>query len=122
MPVGLLLADQGFTKSLSRPYVSNDNPYSEAHFKTLKYQPDFPERFRCREDASSFCENISHWYNAEHDHSGNRFITQEDVHYARVEQIIKELQVALNDAVENIQKDSMGNAKTYGLTRDGLDQ
>jgi len=57
-PVAFLLADLGITKSLSRPYVSNDNPYSEAHFKTLKYRPDFPERFGCPEDSRSFCQNF----------------------------------------------------------------
>src|SRR3990167_8266286 len=54
-PVAFLLADLGITKSLSRPYVNNDNPYSEAQFKTMKYRPEFPERFGCAEDSRSFC-------------------------------------------------------------------
>jgi transposase InsO family protein len=57
-PVAFLLADLGVTKSHSRPHCSNDNPYSEAQFKTLKYRPDFPERFGCIEDARVFCEPV----------------------------------------------------------------
>lgn len=96
--VAFLLADLGITKSLSRPYVSNDNPYSEAHFKTLKYRPDFPERFGCLEDSRFFCQTFFGWYNTEHYHSGIGFLTPEDVHYGRAEQIIKERQAVLNDA------------------------
>ena len=98
--VAFLLADLGITKSLSRPYVSNDNPYSEAHFKTLKYRPDFPERFGCSEDSRSFCQTFFGWYNTEHYHSGIGFMTPEDVHYGRAEQIIKERQLVLDDAFE----------------------
>jgi putative transposase len=97
-PVAFLLADLGITKSLSRPYVSNDNPYSEAQFKTMKYRPDFPERFGCSEDSRSFCQNFFGWYNTEHYHSGIGFLTPEDVHYGRAEQIIKERQAVLNAA------------------------
>ena len=97
-PVTFLLADLGITKSLSRPYVSNDNPYSEAQFKTLKYRPEFPERFGCSEDSRSFCHNFFGWYNTEHYHSGIGFLTPEDVHYGRAEQIIKKRQAVLNDA------------------------
>lgn len=96
--VVLLLADLGITKSLSRPYVSNDNPYSEAQFKTLKYRPEFPERFGCAEDSRSFCQDFFSWYNTEHYHAGIGFLTPEDVHYGRAEQIIKERQMVLNDA------------------------
>lgn len=96
--VAFLLADLGITKSLSRPYVSNDNPYSEAQFKTLKYRPEFPERFGCAEDSRSFCQGFFGWYNTGHYHSGIGFLTPEDVHYGRTEQIIRERQVVLNDA------------------------
>jgi putative transposase len=96
--VAFLLADLGITKSLSRPYVSNDNPYSEAHFKTLKYRPDFPERFGCSEDTRSFCQNFFGWYNTEHYHSGIGYLIPEDVHYGRADQIIKERQAVLTDA------------------------
>jgi len=97
-PVAFLLADLGITKSLSRPYVSNDNPYSEAHFKTLKYRPNFPERFGSLQDSRLFCQDFFAWYNTEHYHSGIGFLTPEDVHYGRAEQIIKERQAVLNDA------------------------
>ena len=69
-PVALLLADLGLTKSHSRPHVSNDNPYSEAQFKTMKYRPDFPERFGGLEHARSFCHEFFTCYNTEHRHSG----------------------------------------------------
>lgn len=89
-PVALLLADLGVTKSHSRPYVSNDNPYSESQFKTMKYRPQFPNRFGSIEDARSFCCPFFQWYNTDHYHSGIGFLTPESVHYGRAEQIIKE--------------------------------
>ena len=66
----LMLADLGVTKSHSRPYTSNDNPFSESHFKTLKYQPQFPQRFGCIEDAKTFCRSFFGWYNQDHHHAG----------------------------------------------------
>ena len=69
-PVALLLSDLGVTKSHSRPHVSNDNPYSEAHFKTLKYRPDFPIAFGSLQDSRSHCQDFFAWYNDEHHHSG----------------------------------------------------
>ena len=65
-PVAFLLADLGVTKSHSRPHVSNDNPFSEAQFKTLKYRPEFPDRFGSLEDARAFCATFYRWYNQEH--------------------------------------------------------
>jgi putative transposase len=91
-PVAFLLADLGVTKSLSRPYTSNDNPYFKAHFKTLKYRPEFPKRFGCFQDSRLFCYNFFNWYNSEHYHSGIGFFTPEDVHYDRTEKIIKKRQ------------------------------
>lgn len=82
-PVGFLLADLGVTKSFSRPQVSNDNPYSEAHFKTFKYAPEFPERFGSKEDAIAHTQRFFTWYNIEHKHSGIGYYTPEDVHYER---------------------------------------
>jgi putative transposase len=82
-PVALLLADLGVTKSHSRPHVSNDNPYSEAQFKTLKYRPEFPERFGSLEDARAFCRGFFRWYNHDHRHSGIGFHTPADVHTGR---------------------------------------
>lgn len=64
--VALLLSDLGITKTHSQPHVSNDNPFSEAQFKTLKYRPQFPQRFGCLEDSSAFCRPFFCWYNTEH--------------------------------------------------------
>jgi putative transposase len=84
-PVAFLLADLGVTKSHSRPHCSNDNPYSESQFKTLKQRPEFPDRFGCLEDAHAFCTRFFRWYNDEHRHSGIGFHTPADVHYGRAE-------------------------------------
>ena len=80
-PVALLLNDLGVTKSHSRPHVSNDNPYSEGHFKTLKYRPAFPERFGSVEHSRAFCGDFIGWYNLEHHHSGLGLLTPHDVHH-----------------------------------------
>jgi len=79
-PVALLLADLGVTKTHSRPHVSNDNPFSEAQFRTLKYCPQFPERFGSIEDARAFGQVFFRWYNHEHRHSGLGFLTPAVVH------------------------------------------
>jgi putative transposase len=84
-PVALLLADLGVTKSHSRPHVSNDNPFSESQFKTLKYRPDFPERFGSLEYGRSFCRDFFGWYNTEHHHVGLGLFTPHDVHYGLAE-------------------------------------
>ena len=84
-PVAFLLADLGVTKSHSRPHCSNDNPYSESQFKTLKQRPEFPDRFGSYEDAHGFCGRFFRWYNDEHRHSGIGFHTPADVHYGRAE-------------------------------------
>ena len=84
-PVAFLLADLGVTKSHSRPHVSNDNPYSEAQFKTLKYRPEFPDRFGSIEDARVFCRGFFSWYNHDHYHSGVAWHHPVDVHYGRAE-------------------------------------
>lgn len=97
-PVALLLADLGVTKTHSRPHVSNDNPFSEAAFKTLKYRPDFPDRFGQIEDARSFCSDFFGWYNNDHCHSGLAHMTPADVHYGRVEQIVNIRQRPLDAA------------------------
>jgi len=82
-PVALLLADLGVTRSHSRPQVSNDNPFSEAQFKTLKYRPDFPARFGSLEDARVFCQAFFSWYNGEHRHSSIGLMTPAAVHDGR---------------------------------------
>jgi putative transposase len=87
-PAALLLADLGITKAHSRPRVSDDNPYSEAQVKTLKYRPEFPERFGSIEDAREFCRTFFARYNTEHRHSGIGLLTPEVVHYGRAQQVI----------------------------------
>jgi len=82
-PVALLLADLGITKTHSRPYTSDDNPFSESQFKTLKYRPDFPARFGSLEDARVFCQAFFAWYNGEHRHSGIGLMTPAAVHDGR---------------------------------------
>jgi putative transposase len=82
-PVALLLADLGVTQSHSRPHVSNDNPYSEAQFKTLKYRPGFPRRFDSIEAARAHCQGFFPWYNHEHRHGGLGLHTAADIHYGR---------------------------------------
>jgi len=86
-PVAFLLADLGITKSHSRPYTSTDNPYSEAQFKTLKYRPEFPERFENIEGARAFCRGFFHWYNHQHRHSGIGLMTPAAVHYGRAKEL-----------------------------------
>lgn len=86
-PVAFLLADLGVTKSHSRPHVSNDNPYSEAAFKTLKYRPEFPGRFGSIEDARTFCAVFYRWYNTDHRHSGIGMHTPFDVHHGHAERV-----------------------------------
>jgi putative transposase len=97
-PVALLLADLGVTRSHSRPHVSDDNPYSESQFKTLKHHPAFPERFGCIQDARSFCQGFFDWYNLEHHHSGIGLLTPADVHFGRAEQILAARQQVLERA------------------------
>ncbi len=96
--VALLLSDLGVIKSHSRPYVSNDNPYSEAQFKTLKYCPQFPGRFGSIQDARVFCRKFFEYYNTEHRHSGIGLMTPEAVHYGRAEQIQVQRQETLLQA------------------------
>ena len=96
--MALLLADLGVTKSHSRPRVSNDNPFSESHFKTLKYRPDFPKRFGSLEDARAHCRGFFDWYNDEHYHSSLALFTPADVHYGRVDTRGSVRQAALDAA------------------------
>jgi putative transposase len=86
-PVAFLLADLGVTKTHSRPHVSNDNPYSESQFKTLKYRPGFPDRFGSIHDARAFCQQFFGWYNREHRHSGIAMMTPEAIHYGHAVQL-----------------------------------
>jgi transposase InsO family protein len=97
-PVALLLADLGVLKTHNRPYTSTDNPYSEAHFKTLKYRPGFPERFSSIEEARSFCREFFSWYNHEHRHGGIGLMTPAAVHYGRAEELHKKRARVLAEA------------------------
>ncbi|MCU7893654.1 MAG: integrase core domain-containing protein, partial [Candidatus Thiodiazotropha sp. (ex Lucinoma aequizonata)] len=87
--VAFLLADLWVTKTHSRPHVSNDNSYSEAQFKTLKYRPEFPRRFGCLQDAQSHCRTFFDWYNTQHLHSGIAMLTPQAVHYGEADTILK---------------------------------
>lgn len=98
--VAQLMADLGITKTHSRPHVSNDNPYSESQFKTLKYCPAFPDRFGCIQDSRSFCRNFFAWYNKQHRHSGIGLMTPESVHYGFAQRIIENRSVVLQTAFE----------------------
>jgi putative transposase len=89
-PVAYLLADLGVTKTHSRPYTSTDNPYSEAQFKTLKYRPDFPDRFDSTLHSRTFSRAFFDWYNQEHRHSGIGLMTPATVHYGLAEAVRKE--------------------------------
>jgi putative transposase len=97
-PVALLLADLGVTKTHSRPHTSDDNPYSEAQFKTLKYRPDFPERFGSIEDARAHCQGFFRWYNTVHRHSGIALMTPEAVHYGTAVALIQRRAITLDAA------------------------
>ncbi len=98
--VAHLLSDLGITKTHSRPHVSNDNPYSESQFKTLKYCPAFPYRFGSIQDSRSFCQGFFIWYNKEHYHSGIALITPASVHYGLAEDIITARSMVLAEAYE----------------------
>ena len=98
--VAMLLSDLGITKTHSRPHTSNDNPYSEAHFKTLKYHPVFPGRFGCIEDARGFCRVFFDWYNNEHRHTGIGLMTPQMVHYGLAEDVRKAREEVLKRAYD----------------------
>jgi len=99
-PVALLLADLGVTKTHSRPHVSNDNPYSEAQFKTMKYRPDYPARFGCLQDARAWATEFFAWYNREHHHTGLALLTPADVHFHRAGDVLRKRQAVLQAAYE----------------------
>ena len=96
--VAQLLGALGITKSHSRPHVSNDNPFSESQFKTLKYRPDFPSRFGSQQDAHEFCRAFFKWYNDEHYHSGIGLLTPTSVHYGHANRILEKRQTVLHAA------------------------
>ena len=97
-PVAFLMADLGITKTHSRPYVSDDNPYSESQFRTMKYRPEFPNRFGSIQDARSFCPPFFAWYNEEHRHSGLELLTPAMVHYGEAPLVVERRQAVLDAA------------------------
>jgi putative transposase len=97
-PVSQLMIDLGVTRSHSRPHVSNDNPFSESQFKTMKYCPSFPERFGSIEGVRAFCERFFNYYNHEHRHSGIGFHTPASVHYGTHLEVRQQRQITLDDA------------------------
>lgn len=99
-PVALLMADLGVTKTHSRPHSSNDNPFSEAQFKTLKYRPDYPERFGCQVDARTWAAEFFRWYNYEHHHSALGLLTPAAVHFGRAQTILDQRQQVLQVAFQ----------------------
>jgi len=97
-PVAFLLADLSITKTHSRPYTSNDNPYSESQFRTMKYRPEFPDRFGCIQDARAFCQRFFPWYNDDHRHSGIGMLTPAMVHFGHAPVIREKRQTVLDAA------------------------
>lgn len=99
-PVAFLMADLGVTKTHSRPYVSDDNPYSESQFRTLKYRPEFPDRFGCIQDSRAFCQQFFPWYNEQHHHSGLGLLTPAMVHFGQAPSVLAGRQAVLDAAYQ----------------------
>ena len=99
-PVAFLMADLGVTRTHSRPYVSDDNPYSESQFRTLKYRPEFPDRFGSIQDSRAFCQPFFQWYNQEHRHSGIGLLTPAMVHFGETPAVLAHRQAVLDAAYQ----------------------
>lgn len=99
--VAQLLLDLGVTKSHSRPHTANDNPYSEAQFKTLKYRPDYPDRFASIDEARHWSQTFFTWYNTEHRHTGLGLLTPAAVHYDQAEKLIQQRRQTLQQAYQH---------------------
>jgi putative transposase len=97
----LMLVDLGVLKSHSRPHTSNDNPFSEAHFKTLKYQPEFPKNFATIEQARVFCRRFFAWYNQDHHHAGIGLMTPDQIHFGQAKTVYAARQATLDAAFLN---------------------
>ena len=98
--VAHLLGDLGVTKTHSRPHVSNDTPFSESQFKTLKYRPSFPDRFGSIQDARAFCQVFFDWYNNQHHHSGIGLLTPATVHYGGAEDVLEKRRDVMLEAYQ----------------------
>ena len=118
-----LLADLGVTRSLSRPQVSDDNPFSEAQFKTLKYHPGFPGRFPDIAAATDFCRSFFPGYNSEHRHAGIAMLTPDDVHHGRARAVLarreRTLEAAWGQSPGTLRS---RNPETQPASQTGLDQ
>ena len=99
-PVAFLMADLGVTRTHSRPYVSDDNPYSESQLRTMKYRPEFPDRFGCIQDSRAFCQQFFQWYNQEHRHSGIGLLTPAMVHFGETQTVLAHRQGVLDAACQ----------------------
>jgi putative transposase len=98
IPVAHLLEKLSVTKSHSRPYTSDDNPYSEAQFKTMKYRPDYPDFFASQDDARTWARTFATWYNFEHLHSGIGYVSPAALHFGHAHQIVVQRQAVLDKA------------------------
>lgn len=114
-PVALLLSDLGVTKSHSRPHVSNDNPFSESQFKTMKYRPDFPDRFGSIEHGRAHCGDFFGWYNHEHRHGGLGLLTPHDVHHGRAAARLQARDLVLAQAFASRPERFPGGAPSAGV-------
>jgi putative transposase len=99
-PLSQLLVDLGITKSHSRPHTSDDNPFSQAQFKTMKYRPDYPDRFASIDDARTWARSFFTWYNHEHYHSGLNLMTPASVHYGEAVAVQQQRQSVMSAAFE----------------------
>ena len=94
-------ADPGVVRSHRRPQTSNDNPFSQAQFKTLKYQPEFPKRFQTIDEARAFCRRFFAWYNQDHHHAGIGLMTPDQIHFGQADTICAARQTALDAALQS---------------------
>src|SRR4030088_2510498 len=122
-PVAFLLADLGVTKTHSRPHVSDDNPYSESQFRTLKYRPEFPDRFGCIQDSRAFCQGFFRWYNGEHRHSSLGLLTPAMVHYNQTDRVLEQRQQVLDAGLSTSSRTLRAKrSKTSRRPHRGVDQ
>ena len=115
-----LLARLGVNRSLSRPQVSDDNPYSEAQFKTLKYHPGFPDRFSNQDAAIAYCRSFFPWYNGEHRHAGIAMLTPETVHYGRAQALLQQRQSTLTEAWKRHPERFVGGKPSHAHLPEGV--
>jgi len=102
----------GVTKTHSRPYVSDDNPYSESQLRTLKYRPQFPDRFGCIQDSRAFCQQFFHWYNQEHRYSGIGLLTPAMVHFGEAPAVLARRQAGISLHLVDVGGQSVNTGNT----------